>query len=289
MSSPLEPRNPFDNSGDGENLFAAMRNPSAWQAHSERKHEEQTEWANGLVAAVLEFLGVAVAASVAASTGMESGALVTALFGTFIGLVIATICIGVCVAATFVAAMGSYRHMVMPVTAGIFLCTTMGAALGAHSGQAGSEMATSLRALFGGAIGLLPAGCWWLFVRHRAGKRCRGVIAFLATLLILISVGGFAGFLTGAMKTGYTYDGLVLRGNHRRSERDLPGAFEDFSRAIELEPNFYRAYEGRCLVLVQQGKEDEARKDYQRCVTLYPPGQFNLDRQMEDARERRWK
>ena len=51
---------------------------------------------------------------------------------------------------------------------------------------------------------------------------------------------------------------------------DFDGAVDDFSRAIQLDHNYFKAYINRGTILKQKGKLDEALFDYNKAIELEP-------------------
>ncbi len=68
---------------------------------------------------------------------------------------------------------------------------------------------------------------------------------------------------------------------------DFKRAIADFNRALELDPNLANAYMNRGLVLLLQGNEKEAEKDFERFLALTPNMKYELDRSIKLARELR--
>src|SRR5262249_40146536 len=151
---------------------------------------------------------------------------------------------------------------------GIFMFTTIGAALGAYDAGAGHPTATPLRAFLGGVIGMLPAGSLEGCVRHPAHKSIWIAMVVRVYGLSLAGLAGLIGFGTGSLQPQHGYNALVHRGYQRYSGGDWNGAIADFSKAIELEPEEQEAYWGRSLVLGVKGNRAEADKDWERCSEL---------------------
>ena len=68
---------------------------------------------------------------------------------------------------------------------------------------------------------------------------------------------------------------------------DFKRAIADFNRALELDPKLANAYMNRGLVLLLQGNEKEAKKDFDRFRDLAPDLKNELDRSIKLARELR--
>ena len=77
------------------------------------------------------------------------------------------------------------------------------------------------------------------------------------------------------------------RGIARTALNDLEAAMVDFSRALELDPKLLNAYLNRGLVLLLQGKDSEAAKDFARVLTLKPESKTELERRIELAKNLR--
>lgn len=301
MSSPFDEPNPF------KNPFAEVQTPSAWEAIKERNKQERQRREQALMAVFLEVAGVALAASIAASIGMEDGtffaALNYAVFGGMCGG-------GFCVLVAALGVTGAHRGLLPPyfassgviqqmtasrgvpaifpiavvgALAGIFMFTALGAAMGAGGGP------TLLRALLGGAVGMFPVGLWWAYVRHRAGKSMRAVIVLLVSLLFVICSAGVVGIATGALQPGPGYSSLIIRGRDRHHRGDLAGAIAHFNKAIQLDPRNYDAYLERGKVLLEQGKDAEAEKDFERSLRLAPDEFWknDIERWIGEAKEQR--
>jgi len=77
------------------------------------------------------------------------------------------------------------------------------------------------------------------------------------------------------------------RGIARMSKMDFETAIADFSHALQLKPNFANSYMNRGLVLLLQGKDSEAEKDFERCRTLDPALKIELEQRIDLARKLR--
>jgi hypothetical protein len=310
MSSSFEEPNPF------KNPFADVRTPSAWEAIKERTKQERQHRSQALVAVLLDFAGVALMASSAATIGMEDGTFFAALkYAVLSGMCGGGFCILFAIFAVtgvhrgmmpaYYASSGVMQHMtvarggpvIFPIAlvgalAGIFTFTTLGAAGGAYDAGAGHPTATPARAFLGGALGMLPVGLWWLYVRRRAGKSLLAVMAVLASLLSLTCLAGFIGMASGSLQPTHGYGALCDRGYNRYRRGDLNGAIAAYTKAIDLSPREGNAYMGRGLALLEQGKDAEAQKDFDRCLNLAPDFlkdfvKDDLARQVREAKERR--
>jgi tetratricopeptide (TPR) repeat protein len=308
MSLPSEEPNPF------KNPFTDVQAPSAWEAIKERTKQERQPRRQALVAVLLEFAGVALAASAAASIGMDDGALFSALKYASLGGLCGG---GFCVAFAMFAVTGAHRALLpayylaaysatmqhvrtprgVPVifplalvgaVAGIFLFTTLGAVLGAEvpGGDSSNATATLLRAFLGGIAGLLPVGLWWMYVRQRAGKGILVVIGVLVACFSFTCMAGFIGFLTGAVQpTKLDYDALLNRGYNRYDRGDLDGAIADYSKAIKINPKSEDAFYNRGLARDNQGDLQGAIADYSKAIEIDPTS----DRSYQNRGYSRWK
>lgn len=72
------------------------------------------------------------------------------------------------------------------------------------------------------------------------------------------------------------YEGYFLRGIAKYNLDDLLGAEQDFTRAIETNPVFTRAYQYRAITRSRLGNYDDALKDFQDAIYLRPdlPGPY---------------
>lgn len=73
-------------------------------------------------------------------------------------------------------------------------------------------------------------------------------------------------------------EGAWLNRARARAERDTRGAEEDFDRAIELAPDWGRAWAARGLFLEAQGRREEAGRDFLRAYELGESAPWLLDR-----------
>jgi Tfp pilus assembly protein PilF len=278
---------------DEENPFAEVRTPSAWQTIKERTKQERQQRRQALVAVALEFAGVALAASLAASIGMEDGAFFSALnLATLGGLCGGGFCVGI----AMVGATGGHRvllpayyaaalpptpakgvPMLFPLAlamaiGGIFLFTTLGAAVGAEiPGREHHSTAAPLRAFLGGAVGMVPVGLWWVLVRKRAGKRNLAVIVVLASFLSLTCIATVTGLLSGSLQpTRLDYDAWCKRAADREKIQDWDGAIAAYTKAIKLNPTARDAFLLRGNARDDKGDFDGAIADYTQAITLSP-------------------
>ena len=52
--------------------------------------------------------------------------------------------------------------------------------------------------------------------------------------------------------------------------KDYAGAMAAFNRAISVDPNFYMAYNNRGVSQLEQGKLEDAKKDFEKTLQLNP-------------------
>ena len=65
-------------------------------------------------------------------------------------------------------------------------------------------------------------------------------------------------------------DAYHNRGLAYEGRGEIPSAFEDFSKAIELNPNYAEAYNNRGIVHGQMDDYDRAIEDYTKAIELNP-------------------
>jgi tetratricopeptide (TPR) repeat protein len=61
---------------------------------------------------------------------------------------------------------------------------------------------------------------------------------------------------------------LVKRGLRRQAEGDHDGAIEDFTKAIEINPDFAQAYAGRGVSREAKGDGSGAKSDYSKSIQI---------------------
>jgi tetratricopeptide (TPR) repeat protein len=64
----------------------------------------------------------------------------------------------------------------------------------------------------------------------------------------------------------------------------LDAAIADYSRSIELAPNIAEYYAKRGLALLLQGKEAEAQRDFDQCLTLDRALKVSLERRIKEIK-----
>jgi hypothetical protein len=67
----------------------------------------------------------------------------------------------------------------------------------------------------------------------------------------------------------------------------LPGAIADFDKAIDLNPRYAKAYGGRGVTRLLQGKDAEAEKDFKTCAELDARLRKTLEPLIEAAKAKR--
>ena len=60
----------------------------------------------------------------------------------------------------------------------------------------------------------------------------------------------------------------LSRGAARVEKGDVDGAIADFTKAIEINPQFAQAYGNRGLARLAQANDAEARQDFDKCFSL---------------------
>jgi hypothetical protein len=70
-----------------------------------------------------------------------------------------------------------------------------------------------------------------------------------------------------------------------RAKGDLRRAEEDFTHAIELEPQLANPYAHRGLARLLQGRAGDAQSDFDRYMSLGGNSKENLDRLITDAKQ----
>lgn len=73
---------------------------------------------------------------------------------------------------------------------------------------------------------------------------------------------------------------FIKRGLNRQSAGDHDGAIEDFTKAIELNPNLAQAYASRGVSKEAKGDGDGAKSDYSKSIQIEIMGEIN--RQMRE-------
>ena len=73
---------------------------------------------------------------------------------------------------------------------------------------------------------------------------------------------------------------MVKRGLRRQSEGDHDGAIEDFTKAIEINPNFAQAYAARGVSREAKGDGSGAKSDYSMSIQIEIMGE--ISRQMRE-------
>jgi|GEM_PF-3805091 len=63
---------------------------------------------------------------------------------------------------------------------------------------------------------------------------------------------------------------FLKRGDARAAKGDLDGAIADYTKAIELKPDYAEAYNNRGIAWVDKGEYDKAIEDFSRAVELKP-------------------
>ena len=103
-------------------------------------------------------------------------------------------------------------------------------------------------------------------------ESCIGVQKYFI-ILRMIRIGSiFTVFLvlSGTLILSQTAEEYFLRGNGKSEKGDYSGAIADYSKSIELEPNFSGTYNNRANVYFTLKRYDEAIADYSKAIELKP-------------------
>ena len=92
-------------------------------------------------------------------------------------------------------------------------------------------------------------------------------LSLLAALLAFSLAGCFPSFDAEAEE--HFYQGIEYR---RQGNND--SAMEEFTRAIELDPEYYFAYYNRALVYYQSGELESSLADYSKAIELHPDNAY---------------
>lgn len=76
------------------------------------------------------------------------------------------------------------------------------------------------------------------------------------------------------------------RGLARKNRDDFAGALADYNRAITLNPDFLEAYLQRGLLNLSQGREAEARRDFDQCMNLNPDAKPLIEARVRQVEQR---
>lgn len=96
---------------------------------------------------------------------------------------------------------------------------------------------------------------------------------------------------TAPTTTELTADDYFLQAGDKYDKKDFQGAIEDYSRAIQLNPNFAPAYNNRGNARYTLGNKQGAMEDYNRAIQLDPnfanayTGRGNIRDDLGDERE----
>lgn len=91
--------------------------------------------------------------------------------------------------------------------------------------------------------------------------------ALLAVLFAFSLAGCFPSF--DALAEEHFYRGIEYR---RQNDNNL--ALEEFTKAIELDPDYYFAYYNRALVFYQRGEFENSLEDYTMALELNPDNAY---------------
>jgi tetratricopeptide (TPR) repeat protein len=103
----------------------------------------------------------------------------------------------------------------------------------------------------------------------KKGRNCirKVLLSLLAALLAFSLAGCFPSFDEEAEE--HFYQGIEYR---RQGNND--SAMEEFTRAIELDPEYYFAYYNRALVYYQNGELESSLADYNKAIVLQPDNAY---------------
>jgi tetratricopeptide (TPR) repeat protein len=85
-------------------------------------------------------------------------------------------------------------------------------------------------------------------------------ILFSLAVLVLVTASAFCGDETNYFNSG----------NVKAQEGDMGGAMADYTKAIELKPDYAKAYSNRGLVKRGKGDMDGALADFNKAIELNP-------------------
>ncbi len=82
---------------------------------------------------------------------------------------------------------------------------------------------------------------------------------------------------------------LGVRGKIKTSMKDYNGAYEDLSTAIRSLPSFPNYYLDRGILLLLMNKDEEAQKDFDKYLTIVPPGNARtyMKQKIAEAKKKR--
>jgi tetratricopeptide (TPR) repeat protein len=80
-----------------------------------------------------------------------------------------------------------------------------------------------------------------------------------------------------------------LRATELQKRGNLSGALADLSTSIELQPGNAFAYLDRGALLILMGRDEEAEKDFKRCLELSPDLSSTVDYRRAEAKKQREK
>ncbi len=80
---------------------------------------------------------------------------------------------------------------------------------------------------------------------------------------------------------------IFLRGSIRLEKGNVNGALEDLNDAIRRMPGNLALYADRGIALLMQGKDDEAQKDFDKFLQMFPTAREALNKRIAQAKEKR--
>ena len=84
-------------------------------------------------------------------------------------------------------------------------------------------------------------------------------------------------------------DDYYKRAMARFKQGDADAALADFSKAIEVDPDYAEAYASRGLILLAREQDAEAQKDFDKYLQLNPAAKETLDQRVKYAKYQRTK
>ena len=77
-------------------------------------------------------------------------------------------------------------------------------------------------------------------------------------------------FIFACQNTAEKLEELTLSALKNEREGDLQGAIQDYNKAIELDPNYYVAYNNRASLKKALGDKQGAMQDYNKAIEINP-------------------
>ena len=89
-------------------------------------------------------------------------------------------------------------------------------------------------------------------------------------IIVLSIVALVTNFTTGADKTAKEY---FQKAEKQQFDKDLKGAYKNYSKAIQLDTNYFEAYFRRAVLKTKMDSFVSAIKDYDRCLKINKTGE----------------